>query len=199
MQFKMIVATLPKPGTFLCLHKHTDWDNCIWSEKDRQQILHLREAVRQLYLAGPAASGLCRPDVEVLFDASLTVDQAVSRVLPYYAEATPRNQRRIGYLGPLDDVELLKPAGEIDEPFGLRSVVVATTNQELTLPDEVLAVAGASDLASLETRSNRQLAKEVSDRLIPGTKVLLVPAECHVRVAKKGRREIVTEVPKTWE
>lgn len=204
MRYHMVALSLPRKGYYLCLHKHERSELCQWTEQDRETLIRVRCQIEALYTAGPVATPFSRPEVELLYDASITTDQAVSRVLPYYLEATPPNQKRVYYISAKEaDVEVVGPAGTEDEKFGVRIVTVARDASRFTLSADVLEVIGNLDLATLEGRSSRLLAEVAAWSEGPAvtegnTKNLVVPAERRTTLSRLGRDEVVTEIPEVW-
>lgn len=205
MRYHMVALSLPRKGYYLCLHKHGRKELCQWTEQDRESLSRVRSQIEALYTAGPVGTSFSRPEVELLYDASVTPDQAVSRVLPYYLEATPPNQKRVYYISAKEaDVEVLGPAGTEDEKFGVRIVTVVRDANRFSPSSAVLEAVSNLDLNTLEGRSSRILAEVAAWSEGPAvtegnTKNLVVPAEKRTTLSRRGRDEVVTEIPEVWE
>lgn len=199
MRYRMVVVSLPRDNYYLCLHKHGKKELCFWKEEDRENFLRIREQIRTLYENGPIGTSFSRPEAELLYDPSLTPDQAVNRILPFYAEATPLNQKRVYYIErKADDVEIIAPAGTADEKGGLR-LVVASKLGRLELPAHTLEAVGDLDLDTLEGRSDRSLVAKISrDVTVRDIKILAIPAERRVKLSTSAEGEFVTEIPEVW-
>jgi len=204
MRYHMVVLSLPRPGFYLCLHKHSSPDLCTWTESDRADFFRVREKIEDLYLRGPISSGFSRPEVELMYDSSISPAQAVSRIMPYYAEATPPNQERVYYVEAKEsDLEVTGPAGTEGERFGVRLVTICRGAKELKLTADAAEACGHPDLVTLEGRSLRRLAELAAwyDHPIAEVgeaKVVALPAEPKVRVERGSGGEVVAEIPRIW-
>lgn len=204
MRYHMVALSLPRKGYYLCLHKHGRSELCQWTSLDRDALMRFRAQLEALYTAGPVATPFSRPEVELLYDQNLTPDQAVSRVLPYYMEATPTNQKRAYYISAKEaDATVTGPAGTEVEKFGVRIVTVVKNASRFSPSDELRKAVGNLDLSGLEGRSSRLLAEAAAWTSGPAvtegnTKNLVVPAERHTMLSRMGRDEVVTEIPEVW-
>lgn len=70
------------------------------------------------------------------YNQALTLEQALLKVTPYYIACDAENRRRVNYVTDHDNnVEILGPAGTVDEEFGVRRVAIAKgANRMLLLP-----------------------------------------------------------------
>lgn len=204
MRYHMVALSLPRKGYYLCLHKHGRRELCQWTEQDRETLTRVRKQIEALYTAGPVGTPFSRPEVELLYVEGVTPDQAVSRVLPYFLEATPPNQKRVYYLNEKEsDVEVLGHAGDAPEKPGIRIITVAKNASKFSPSPAVLKLLDGADLNTLEGRSSRLLAEAAAWSESPPvtegiTKNLVVPAERRVKLSRMGRDEVVTEIPEVW-
>ena len=200
MRYHMVVLSMPRKGLYLILHKHEKQNLCKWSATDAEETLRVRSQIESLYRAGPLSSHFSRPEVDLLYDPALTADQAVSRVLPYFMEATPPPTRAVYYLdAKLADAEVIGTAGDED----LRFMVIAKGVGSLSIRPDILEAAGSPDLKTLEGRSSRALAELVAWHESPclqgSAKVLAVPADRRVVISRDADGELVREVPEVWK
>lgn len=200
MRYHMVALSMPRKGIYLVLHKHGKPQLCKWTASDLAATLRIRDQIASLYEAGPLSSQFSRPEVDLLYDPALTPDQAMSRVLPYFVDATPPPTREVYYFdAKLSDAEVVGPAGEED----LRFVVVARGAKTLHLHPTLLEAAGNPDLKTLDGRSSRRLAELVAWHESPclqgSVKVLAVPANRNVVISHDSNGEFVTEVPEVWK
>lgn len=204
MRYHMVALSLPREGYYLCLHKHGRRELCQWTEQDRDTLSRVRKQIEALYTAGPVGTPFSRPEVELLYIDGITPDQAVSRVLPYFLEATPPNQKRVYYLNAKEsDVEVIGPAGVDGDKPGVRIITVAKNAGKFSPSPSLLQAIDGADLDTLEGRSSRLLAEAAAwSKAAPvtegSTKNLVVPVERRVKLSRMGRDEVVTEIPEVW-
>lgn len=211
MIFHMVALSLPVDGFYLPLHKHESAHLCRWTESDRSDYARVVSQIEALYTSGPG-SLVAREDLEALYDESLSPQDASRRVLPYYITCFSSNKKRIKYPHiKRNDVEIVAPAGRLDEEFGLRLAVIGKGCPELKLTpwvyEEVTRRKGTpfteEEAKTLEGRSDRDLVEVVATALEPSTlqgfaKIVAVPAEANVRLSRTHRGEFISEIPKVW-
>lgn len=200
MRYHMVALSMPVNGIYLVLHKHGKPHLCKWASSDLAATLRVREQIASLYAAGPLSSQFSRPEVDLLYDPALTADQAVSRVMPYFIEATPPPTREVYYFdAKVSDAEVIGPAGEEDLLF----ITIAKGAKTLSLKPDVLEAVGRLNLDTIEGRSSRRLAELVAWHAEPClqgvAKVVAVPANRNVKISHDSKGEFVTEVPEVWE
>lgn len=204
MRYHMVVLSMPRKGIYLCLHKHGRPELCKWTAEDRDSFMRVRDQIQALYEAGPVGTVFSRPEVELLHVPGLTPAQAVARVLPYYAEATPPNQKRVYYIDAKEsDVEIIGDAGTEGEANGVRTMIISKGSQNLNLIPPVLDAAGNPDISTVEGRASRRLAEIVGWHEGPCTtegnaKLVVIPGDRKVRVSRTHQGEFVTEIPEVW-
>lgn len=204
MLLYLTALSLPKPGTFIALHRHKSEVRMRWTEADRVNYLDFLARVEQLYRKGPAGLNLPRPLLDAVYDSELTASMATNRILPYYLACSKGSLDRSFLISPeRHDIEMIRLAGTEDEPNGLRFVVIGRNCDQLKLKPQIIAAAGSAPGDTLESRSNHALVKAVSEAQDEPAcegcaKIVAVPAEANVTLARDKRGEFVREVARIW-
>jgi len=208
----LTALSLPRRGTYIALHTHKSPARLHWAGADRDNYLDFLARIEKLYSNGPAGLGLPRPLLEAVYDSSLTPLQATNRIIPLYLTCPPGSVDRSYLLSPPpSEVEILGIAGGPEEPHGLRLAVIVKDADHLRLKQEVLDKAGdlrgtpftAEELATIEGRSAPELVRVVSDANEEAAesgvaKIVAIPAEAKVALARNAKGEFVREVARTW-
>ena len=212
MLFHMVALSLPVEGYYLPLHKHESAQMCRWTLQDREAFSRVVEQIEALYTSGPTTSLSTREDIEAIYDETLTPQEAARRILPFYITCTSTNKKRIRYPHRTrNDVEVVAPAGTLDEEHGLRLAVIgkgcATLNLLPWVLEEVSKIKGQAfteeEAQTLEGRSDRTLVEVIARATQPVTaegfaKIVAIPREAQVRLSRTHRGEFISEIPKVW-
>ncbi len=208
----LTALSLPRRGAYISLHTHKSPARLHWAAADRDNYLDFLVRMEKLYSNGPAGLGLPRPLLEAVYDSSLTPLQATNRIIPLYMTCPPGSVDRSFLLSPPpSEVEILGVAGTLGEPHGLRLAVIAKGADHLRLKKEVLDRANslrgtpfsAEELTTIEGRSAPELVRAVSDAdeeaaEAGAAKIVAIPAEVKVALARNAKGEFVREVARTW-
>ncbi|MBU0563309.1 MAG: hypothetical protein KJ890_07285 [Gammaproteobacteria bacterium] len=208
----LTALSLPRRGTYIALHTHKSPARLHWAGADRDNYLDFLTRIEKLYSNGPAGLGLPRPLLEAVYDSSLTPLQATNRILPLYLTCPPGSVDRSYLLSPApSDVEILGIAGGPGEPHGLRLAVIAKGADRLQLKRSVLDRAAdirgsefsTEELSTIEGRSAQEIVRAVSEAddeaaELGAAKIVAIPAEAKVVLARNAKGEFVREVARTW-